>query len=94
VAHPERAGPKARDRTSGPERLGGESGFAEHFECISGGIAERDQLADMSLVGKRGRPARDLDAGIIESAGETIEIGPRCNFPAYTEPGVAASVYN
>jgi hypothetical protein len=68
VPHPKCAGAKAGDRTSGPERIGCESRLAEHFERIAGGITERDQVADMSLVGQRRRPARDFDAGIVKPA--------------------------
>ena len=65
----------------------------EGFEWIARGIAERDQLGHMPLIGQRARSARDLDAGVVEPAGKTIELGAGCNLPArHAQAGIAAAV--
>ena len=82
VPEAERAGAKARDRTSRHERRVVDLGAMKRFQPVAGGIAKRDQAADAPCVGQRLRLGRDLHAGLFQPGRQRIKRGAVCDLPA------------
>src|SRR5262249_5614761 len=75
VTHAERPGAEARDRAAGLERIARGLGAMEDFEPVAERIGQHDEVLDAAFIRQRARAAGNLDPGLLQPRGETIEGG-------------------
>src|SRR5262249_17621630 len=90
VTHAERSGAEARDRAAGLERIARGLGAMEDFKPVAQRIGKHDKVLDAALTPKRARAAGNLNPGLLQPRGKTIERGGVGHFPTEERDTFAA----
>src|SRR5262249_24480316 len=86
----ERAGSEAGARAAGFERLARGLGPMEDFKPVAERIGKHDKVLDAALIRKRARAAGNLNPGLLQPRGKTIERGGVGHFPTEERDTFAA----